>query len=75
MEEKMKVTPKQARALSGLSGKNVASAMGISTNAYRNKENGKVEFTVSEAYNFSRAVGVPFDSIIFLNKMSRENET
>lgn len=71
----MKVTPKQARALSGLSGRNVATAMGISINAYRNKENGKSEFTVSEAYNFSQVVGLPFDSIIFLGKLSRESAT
>lgn len=56
-------TPQQARKYSGLTLQKVADKMGVSLATYFNKEHGKRPFTVQEAINFAKIVGIPFENI------------
>lgn len=41
--------------------------LGMSENAYINKEKGETRFYVDEALKFSNIVGIPFENIVFCN--------
>lgn len=60
-------TVEQARALSGYSQEMMAHKLGMSKNAYINKEKGHSRFYVDEAINFAEISGVAFNRIIFFN--------
>lgn len=68
-------TPEQARKLAGLSQREMANHLGISENAYIQKEKGIVRYYVDEACKFCEVVQIPIQKIIFLNKMCRKNGT
>ena len=69
------LTPEQARRMSGYSQKEMADLLGISKNAYINKEKGLIRFYVDEACKFSEIVGIDFNDIIFLPSMCQNNGT
>ncbi len=60
-----KYTIEQARVLSGHSQESMARELGMSKNAYINKEKGNSRFYVDEAINFEKISGIPFEQIKF----------
>ena len=62
-----KYTVEQARGLAKISQKRMSVLLGMSENAYINKEKGETRFYVDEALKFSNIVGIPFENIIFCN--------
>ena len=60
-----KLTVKQARKIADLSITEMAKRLGLSSNGYLYKEQGKRRFYVDEAIKFSKAVGIPIENILF----------
>lgn len=61
----MKFTLKQARSYAGLTQKEVANKLGISTLTYSNYERGKSDISAKQAKKFSKLVGIEMDNLIF----------
>ena len=61
----LKITPAAARVNAGLTQRDVAEKMGVSTNTVINWENGKTVPSVSMAWRLSELYGIPLDNIFF----------
>lgn len=61
----LKITPAAARVNAGLTQRDVAEKMGVSTNTVINWENGKTLPSVSMAWRLSELYGIPLDNIFF----------
>lgn len=61
----LKITPAAARVNAGLTQRDVAEKMGVSTNTVINWENGKTVPSVSMAWRLSKLYGIPLDNIFF----------
>ncbi len=61
---------KSKRVLKGLTQKQVAKKIGINTKSYNLKENGKVKFSIEEAFKTSKCLGLTLDEFndVFLQK-------
>lgn len=64
----MKYTIVQARALSGLSQREMAKRLGISEKTYIDYEKYRKVFRMDMAYKFSKITGIEMDEIIFFDK-------
>lgn len=68
---------KAERELKAVNQSDVAKFLGISSNTYWNKENGKTEFTVSEAKKLAEYFGVSVVDLFFKEtdneKFTKEN--
>lgn len=68
---------KAERELKDVNQSDVAKFLGISSNTYWNKENGKTEFTVSEAKKLAEYFGVSVVELFFKDidnkKFTKEN--
>ncbi|MEK4606587.1 helix-turn-helix domain-containing protein [Geobacillus sp. FSL W8-1251] len=64
----MKYTIAQARALSGLSQREMAKRLGISEKTYIDYEKYRKVFRMDMAYKFSKITGIEMDEIIFFDK-------
>lgn len=68
---------KAERELKAVNQSDVAKFLGISSNTYWNKENGKTEFTVSEAKKLAEYFGVSVVDLFFKDidnkKFTKEN--
>jgi len=62
----LKITPAAARVNAGLTQRDVAEKMGVSTNTVINWENGKTVPSVSMAWRLSELYGIPLDNIFFV---------
>ena len=65
-----KFTVEQARKLSGISIRVMASKLGLCATTYNRKEKGLSKFYYDEAVKFSAIVGIPIDSIFFTRDVS-----
>lgn len=65
IDSNQKFTVEQARILSGHSQESMAKALGLSKNAYINKEKGLSRFYVDEAILFEKICGINFSKIKF----------
>jgi len=65
MMSDLKITPAAARVNAGLTQRDVAEKMGVSTNTVINWENGKTVPSVSMAWRLSELYGIPLDNIFF----------
>ncbi len=54
---------KADRARNGLSGRELATLIGISIEGYRKKERGEVEFKPSEIYNIANELNMTLDRV------------
>lgn len=63
--ESVQWTLKLARTQAGLTQKELAKKLDVSTNTYNDYENYKVSMRVDKAVLFSKIVSIPFDDIIF----------
>ena len=61
----LKITPAAARVNAGMTQRDVAEKMGVSTNTVINWENGKTVPSVSMAWRLSELYGIPLDNIFF----------
>lgn len=64
----LKITPAAARVNAGLTQRDVAEKMGVSTNTVINWENGKTVPSVSMAWRLSELYGIPLDNIFFCRR-------
>lgn len=64
---KVEWTLKLCRIKSGLKQQEMADKLGVSLDTYKNYESYRTIMRVDYALDFSRIVGIPFDSIIFFN--------
>lgn len=62
----MIMTVKQLRRLKELTVAQIAAALGISRVTYAKLENNPGKFTIDQAVEFCRIVGVPFDQVFFV---------
>ncbi len=65
-----KVTLPVARKIANITQKKLAEYCGVSESTISNWEKGRTEPTVSQAMLISEATGIPYDSIIFLPKVT-----
>lgn len=63
----MKLTPKQARLMSGLTQKTMAKKLGLHPQTYSKLEKNPYLFTVSQAKMLSEIFGMQYDLIFFTN--------
>ena len=64
----MKYTIAQARALAGLSQKEIAKGLGVCEKTYIDYEKYRKIFRMDMAYKFSKITGIEMDQIIFFDK-------
>ena len=67
-----KYTVEQARRLANISIRDMASKLGISQNAYFNKEKGLSRFYYDEAVKLSNIVNIPMDDIFFTQNVAEK---
>lgn len=60
----------EAREAKGLYQKNIATALGLSTNAYNSIENGKTNLTVNVLYKISEILQLPVSALLNINQKS-----
>lgn len=68
---------KAYRQLKGMKQKDLAQYLGVSLNTYNFKENGKQDFTLTEAKKISNYFGLSIEEIFFsdnVNKMFTKSE-
>lgn len=68
----MKLTIAQARKLAGLTQVEMARRLGMALQTYTNIEKYRNYFRINDAYMFSRIVGYPFESIVFVPEQQKE---
>lgn len=61
-----KVTLPVARKIANMTQKDLANALNVSESTILKWEKGRTEPTVSQAIAIGKAVGIPYDNIIFL---------
>ena len=61
-----KVTLPVARKIANMTQKDLAAALNVSESTILKWEKGRTEPTVSQAIAIGKAVGIPYDNIIFL---------
>lgn len=66
-----KYTVGQARRLANITVRGMAKELGLSANAYHNKEKGRSRFYFDEAMKFSAVVNIPMDRIFFESSVSQ----
>lgn len=69
------ITMKVARTMAGLTQREMAEKLGVTTTTYRNYETSVREIPLSLAFKFSDIVGVDIYHIIFFNPKVTENVT
>lgn len=67
-----KYTVKQARLLANISVREMAKRLGMSQNAYFNKEKGLSRFYYDEAEKLSSIVNIPMDNIFFTSNVTHK---
>ena len=63
--DKMQMNLIELRKKFKLTQKDMANLLGIATKTYNNKENGKVEFLLSEMFSISSYFNLPVDEIFY----------